>query len=84
MSKVDVMIEVIKRYAEKSMGKENAKIVEVCDFGNKYGFLFNVKNKYDNAYWCVDKKNYKITMFTPNTNIKMFMKRKIISESGVE
>ena len=82
--KIEIIREEIKRYAETICGGEELRTSEVCDFGDKYGFLFDAKNRYDNAYWCVDKQNYAITIFLPYTDAKLFRERKIIYSRGDE
>lgn len=77
--------EAIKKYAEViTNSKEELSIAEACDFGLEYGFCFNVKNIYDNVYWCVNKKTAKITVFSPYQNPKKFAKRKQIDLSEVK
>lgn len=57
---------------------EDPELFEACDFGNAYGFLFVAPNKYENLYWCVNKKSYKPFTFTPNEDYHRYTNRKII------
>ena len=57
---------------------DNPKLLEFCDFGKAYGFLFDSPDIFSNQYWCVDKGTYKPFTFTENLNIEMFMKREIL------
>lgn len=78
MNKLKVIYNLIKTWKNAQAGYDNSsKLVEICDFGDSYGFLFECENIYDNVYWCVNKKNYKPFAFRPNYDIQKFAKRQI-------
>lgn len=69
----------VKRWAKDMYyGDEEPEISEVCDFGDAYGFLFVDRNKYDNVYWCVRKKDYKPFAFRPVQDPEKFKARKVL------
>ena len=76
---VKLLCQTIRKYASMQGGIEKgARLVELCDFSDSIGFLFESEDVYSNCYWCVDKKTHKPFSFRPNQDIKKFMKRKIM------
>lgn len=81
---IKVLYSSIRKYATAQGGlDENAKLFEVCDFGDSYGFLFESDDVYSNCYWCVNKKTYEPFSFRPNQDIKKFMHRKVMGKEEV-
>ena len=77
----EIMEKFVRRYAHAVEGISlDSALEEVCDFGASYGFLFESDDKYGNHYWCIDKKTFIVSAFSPNADIKMFSSRKIISK----
>lgn len=76
---IKVACKMISKYARTIMDcKEELRIAEICDFGVEYGFSFETQNKYDNVYWCINKRTGRITCFSPNQDPDKFSKRKQI------
>lgn len=72
---------IIERWAKSVVFQKEYDISEEADFGDFYGFAFKVKNKYNNAYLCIDKKSLDIFTFNPSQNIKLFKKRIVLRET---
>ena len=77
---IDIIYNAVARMVKalSNIG-QNPVLIEACDFGNAYGFLFNSPDKYTNQYWCVDKKTNRPFNFTENQNIEAFKNRRIIT-----
>lgn len=75
---------IAKDYAIK-VGKldQDAELYEACDFGDSYGFLFVIEDKYANIYWCIEKETNKPFPFRPNIDVTKFLKRKILPIESV-
>ena len=81
MKSVDMKIiyKTIRQYASV-IGRipQDAPVEEICDFGDSYGFLFKIEDRFANLYWCVEKDTYKPFSFRPNMDMKKFTNRKIL------
>lgn len=60
------------------------EIVEVCDFGDSYGFIMQTDNIFANQYFCADKKTYKPFTFIPSQDLEKYRKRTIIPLETLE
>ena len=79
------LYERILHYA-KAIGNlpDNAKLSEVCDFGDAYGFLLDTGDKYANLHWCISKDGRTLSTFRPNFDISRFARRTLLPLSSVE
>lgn len=77
MTSIRNVYDAVKKWAESTAFRNTgAALVEASDFGEFYGFVFEAKNIYNNAYWCMNKKTLKLFMFLPVQNAKIFNNRK--------
>ena len=75
---------MIRDYAVSVGGiDEDSALVEVCDFGDSYGFLFEIDDKYANLYWCVEKEAHRPFPYRPNMDMEKYIKRKILQTDAV-
>ena len=79
------MYNTVRRWAKATAFRgQEPKLIEVSDFGKFYGFMFKVDNIYNNAYWCIDKKTYRLSLFLPVQDVKLYNNRKKIDIRSVE
>lgn len=80
MTSIRNVYDAVKKWAESTAFRNTgATLVEASDFGEFYGFVFEAKNIYNNAYWCINKKTLKLFMFLPVQNAKIFNSRKKVN-----
>lgn len=77
--KKEILLKTARRMAEMTTQEKNLSLAEVCDFGDAVGFAFETKNKYENVYYCIEKKGKGIFTFQPNRDPDRFASRKIIT-----
>lgn len=84
MININDMFKAVQKWANATAFRNTkAEVVEAADFGDFYGFLF-ANDKYNNAYWCIDKKTYKMSMFLPEQDLSVYNKRIVFDIRGSE
>lgn len=70
------MYNAVRRWAKATAFRdEEPELIEASDFGQFYGFMFKVDNIYNNAYWCIDKKTYRPSLFLPVQDVELYNNR---------
>lgn len=87
MNSIDIKqaYQSVRHYAEIVGGiSKDAELIEICDFGDAYGFLLGTGDKFANLYWCIKKETRELYSYRPNMDIEKFRSRKVLQKEVLE